>query len=69
MSIKTEANIFYYHKNSDTWNFFCNHPKIWTKWFNHTEMHQDDADGIANSVDPDQTFRKLRNITENPICA
>ena len=40
--------------NSDTWNICCN-PNIWTKWFYRSEMHQEDADGMANSVDPDQT--------------
>ena len=57
----------------------CNHPKIWTSWLYRWVMHPKDADGIANSVDPDQTarssliwvctvcpglsVRKLRNIT------
>ena len=34
--------------------FWCNHPKIWTKWFNHSEIHQENADGMAESVHPDQ---------------
>ena len=29
--------------------------KFWTKSLYHREMHQKDAEGIANSVDPDQT--------------
>ena len=33
----------------------CNHPKIQTKWLYHRVMHSKDADGMANSVDPDQT--------------
>ena len=33
--------------------FRCN-PKTWTVWFYHTAMYQKDADGMANSVDPDQ---------------
>ena len=31
-----------------------NNPKTWTVWFYHTAMYQKDADGMANSVDPDQ---------------
>ena len=35
---------------------FCiNDPKIWTTRLYHTAMLLKDADGIANSVDPDQT--------------
>ena len=33
----------------------CNHPKIWTMRLYHTVMLLKDTDGIANSVDPDQT--------------
>ena len=42
-------------KNLDNVNSCCNHPKIWTIWIYHRVMHSKDADGIANSVDPDQT--------------
>ena len=42
-------------KNSDTQKICCNHAKIWTRWFYRIVMHLKDADGIANSVDPDQT--------------
>ena len=42
----------------------------WTMWLYHRVMSPNDADGIANSVDPDQTalcpdlsVRKLRKIT------
>ena len=42
-------------KNSDTWNICCNHPKIWTRWLYRRVLHPEDAGGIANSVDPDQT--------------
>ena len=55
----------------------CNHSKIWTMWLYHREISPNDAEGIANSVDPDQTapliwvctvcsgisVRKLRIIT------
>ena len=42
-------------KNSDTWKFCWNHPKIWTKRLYHRVMYPKDADGMANSVDSDQT--------------
>ena len=42
-------------KYSDTQNICCNHSKIWTTWLYHRVMGPNDADGIANSVDPDQT--------------
>ena len=54
----------------------CNHSKIWTMWLYHRVMSPNDADRMANSVDPDQTALlwvctvspdlsvwKLRNIT------
>ena len=42
-------------KFSDTQNICCNHSKVWTMWLYHTLMSPNDADGMANSVDPDQT--------------
>ena len=33
----------------------CNHSKVWTMWVYHRAMSPNDADGMANSVDPDQT--------------
>ena len=44
-----------FHKYSDTQNICCNHPKSWTRWRFRKVMHPKDAEGIANSVDPDQT--------------
>ena len=41
-------------KYSDTQNI-RNHSKIWTMWLYHRVMSPNDADGMANSVDPDQT--------------
>ena len=41
-------------KNSDT-RKSCNHPKILTKWLYHRVVGAKDADGMANSVGPDQT--------------
>ena len=42
-------------KFSDTRNFCCNLPKIQTKRQNLRVFCQKDANGIANSEDPDQT--------------
>ena len=42
-------------KYLDTQNICCNHSKIWTLWLYHRVMSPNDADGMANSVDPDQT--------------
>ena len=42
-------------KNSDTENNYHNLPKLGTVWFYKAVMHPKDADGMANSVDPDQT--------------
>ena len=42
-------------KYSDTQNICSNHSKIWTMWLYHRVMSPNDADGMANSVDPDQT--------------
>ena len=50
--------LLMYRKNCkfwDTWNYYCNYPKIWSRWLKHTTMHPKDVEGIANSVDPDQT--------------
>ena len=42
-------------KYLDTQNICCNHPKSCTRWRFLRVMHPKDAEGIANSVDPDQT--------------
>ena len=39
----------------DTQKICCNHSKIWTMWLYHRVMSPNDADGMANNVDPDQT--------------
>ena len=47
-----------YHKfpkYSVTQKICCSRSKIWTKWLYHRVMSPNDADGMANSVDPDQT--------------
>ena len=42
-------------KYSDTQKICGNHSKIWTMWLYHRVMSPNDADRMANSVDPDQT--------------
>ena len=42
-------------KYSDTPKNCYNHSKIVTMWLYHRVMSAKDADGMANSVDPDQT--------------
>ena len=42
-------------KISDTRKNCCNYPKSWTVCFYDRVMCPKDADGMANSVDPDQT--------------
>ena len=42
-------------KYFDTPNICCKHPKLWTMWLYHRVMSPNDANGMANSVDPDQT--------------
>ena len=53
-----EANSWKYRKtpkNLDIRKNCCTYPKIWTMWLYYRVMYPKDADGIANSVDPDQT--------------
>ena len=52
--------IFWKHyckfpKYSDTQKICCNHSKMRTMWLYHRVMSPNDADGMANSADPDQT--------------
>ena len=70
-------NSHKFPKYSDTQKICCNHSKIWTMWLYHRVMSPNDADGMENSVDPDQTAPliwvctvcqdlsvwKIRNIT------
>ena len=35
--------------------YCCNYPKIRTGLFKHTTKHKKNVEGMANSVDPDQT--------------
>ena len=36
---------------------YSNNPKIWLIWIFHREMCPNDADGMTNSIDPDQIAR------------
>ena len=53
--IKMTRNYHNFPKYSDTQKICCNHSKIWTMWLYKRVMSPNDADGMANSVDPDQT--------------
>ena len=58
-----------YHKfpkYSDTQKICCNHSKIWTMWLYHRVMSPNDADGMANSEDPDKTAPL--GAVPRPIC-
>ena len=50
-----KINYRKFPKYSDTPKICCNYPKNWTRWLFLRVMHPKDAEGIANSVDPDQT--------------
>ena len=55
---QTDTNKSRYRRNSKIWdtsNNCRNCPKKWKVWCNIALMHPKDADGMANSVDPDQT--------------
>ena len=54
---KQNNNTLYHKfpKYSDTQNICCNHSKILTMWLYRRVMSPNDADGMANSVDPNQT--------------
>ena len=56
-------------KNLDTRKNCCNHSKIWTKWLYHGLMCPNGADGMANSVDPDQEQSDLDlHCLPRPVC-
>ena len=42
-------------KYLDTQKICCSYSEIWTMWLYHRVNSPNDADGMANSVDPDQT--------------
>ena len=53
----SELNRSYrkFPKYSDTQKNCCYHSKIWTMWLYHRVTSPNDADGMANGTDPDQT--------------
>ena len=51
-------------KNFDTRKICCNHPKNWTKWLYLCVMCPEDADRMANNVDPDLGLHSLYR----PVC-
>ena len=59
--IRFNLNISYqliyrkFPKYSDTPKIGCNHSKIWIMWLYYRVTSPNDADGMTNSVDPDQT--------------
>ena len=58
LSIIYASKLRKYRKNSKIWdtsNNCHNCPKNWKVWCNIALMHPKDADGMANSTDPDQT--------------
>ena len=55
-------------KYSDTQQICRNHSKIWTKWLYHRVMSPNDADGMANSADPDQTAPRSSLIRVCTVC-
>ena len=58
-------------KFSDARKLCCNLPKIQTKWKNLSVLPQKDANGIANSEDPDKTAPTDLGLhcLLRPICA
>ena len=53
--ITQKATYRNFPKYSDTQKICCNHSKIWTMWLYHTVMSPNDANGMENSADPNQT--------------
>ena len=55
-------------KYSDKQKIYCNHPKSLTRWRFLRVMHPKDAEGTANSVDPDQTAPLGLHCLPRPVC-
>ena len=53
--VTINPNYRKFPKYSDTQKNCCNHSKIWTMLLYSRIMSPNDADGMANSVEPDQT--------------
>ena len=72
---RPECCIRYWKKSSrkfpnysDTQKICCNHSKIWTMWLYYRVMSPNDADGMANSVDPDQSAPRSSLIWVCTVC-
>ena len=61
-------NYHKFPKYSDTPKICCNQSKIWTMWLYRRVMSPNDADGMANSVDPDQTAPRSSLIWVGTLC-
>ena len=56
-------------KNLDIRKICCNHPKNFCKMLYSRVMHPEDADGIADSVDPEQEQSELGlHCLPRPVC-
>ena len=53
---------------SDTQKICCNYSKIWTVLLYHRVNSPNDADGMANSVDPDQVAPRSSLIWVCTVC-
>ena len=53
-NISNEISYRKFPKYVDTQKICSNHSKIWTMWLFHRVMCLNNADGMANSVDPEQ---------------
>ena len=53
--VTVTQHIRKFPKYTDNQTLCCNHSRIWTMWLYHRVMSPNDADWMANSVDPDQT--------------
>ena len=58
-TLTNDKNVYRnFPKYLDTQTICCNRSKIWTMWLYHRVMSPNDANGKANSVDPDQNESK-----------
>ena len=65
MLLENMDNSRKFPKYSDTLKNCCNHSKIWTMWLYHRVMSPNDADGMANSVDPGSALFVQAYLSEN----
>ena len=49
----------YWARYWNTWNCYCNYPKLWTRCFENTKMYPKVAEGMASSIDLHQTASDL----------